>query len=285
MYSEKAVVRVHNDLKVQTRFYPHPTSDNTIILVNGSLSTCAAFSQTLRFLNATRNVVLFDQPYSGASRVHNRSLPMLDMEDEALILLELIEYFQADEVMSFSWGGVSTLLALAQRPERIQRAVISSFSPVLNRPMLDYLQRAQDYMAACDRHRIAALVNGTLGRHLPPSLKRSNFHHVSTLDVHEYAQMLQHIRQILGLGSERYMRCVGNIEVPLLFLNGERDEYTTAQDALYFADLARRSEYVCIRGAGHYLELEHPQARDAVHQVVERFLLAGEGAPRLRRAS
>lgn len=285
MYAEKAVVRVHGDLKVQTRFYPHPSSHSTIILVNGSLATCVSFNPALRFLSTLFNVVLYDQPYSGASRVHNRSLAMLDTEDEALILLDLIEYFRADHVMSFSWGGIATLLALAQRPERIQRAVISSFSPFLNGPMLDYLQRGQEYMAACDRHRIAALVNETLGAHLPPMFKRCNFRHISTLEVHEYAQTLHHIRQVLQLDTHRYMQCVANVDVPLLFLNGELDEYTTPTDALYFADLARRSEYVKIRNTGHFLETEHQTAWQDVRLAVERFLLDKKETLRLRKAS
>ena len=284
MYSEKAVVRVHGDLKVQTLFYPHPSSESTIILVNGSLATCASFSQALRFLSGLFNVVLFDHPYSGASRVHNPSLGMLDMEDEALVLLDLIEHFRADQVLSFSWGGVSTLLALAQRPARIQRAIISSFSPVLNEPMLDYLHRARDYMARGDRQEIANLVNETLGKHLPPMGQRCNFRHVSALEMHEYAQMMHSIRQVWSLGSEQFMQCVSNVDVPLLFINGELDEYTPPQEALQFADLARCSQYVTIRNCGHYLEQEHQTALEDVREAVERFLLADMTLPRLRRA-
>lgn len=274
MYAEKAVVQVHGDLKVQTRFYPNPRSNSTIILVNGSLATSASFHQALRFLQPLFNVVLFDQPYCGMSRPHNNALRMLGKEDEALILLDLIEHFRADQIMSFSWGAVSTLLALAQRPARIKRAVISSFSPVLNRSMMDYLITGQEYLAACDRHKIATLVNDTIGRHLPPLFKRCNFRHISTLEVHEYAQMLHHIRQVLNLDADRYMQCVGNIDVPLLFLNGELDKYTTPTDALYFSDLARRSEYVTIRNAGHFLESEHQTAWEDVREATERFLLA-----------
>lgn len=284
MYPEKAVVRAHGDLKVQTRFYPHPTSTITLLLVNGSLATCAAFSQALRYLRPLCNVVVYDQPYAGASFVHNPSLPMLGMEDEALILLDLIEHFRADQLMSFSWGGVATLLALAQRPHRIQRAVIGSFSPTLNPAMLDYLRQAQQYLAAYDRHGIAQLVNNTLGKHLPAAFKRNNFRHIATLDMHEYAQMSRHIRQVLTLDTGRYMQCVANVDVPLLFLNGERDDYAPPADALYFADLARRSEYVKIRDTGHFLEMEHHTAWEDVRQAVAGFMSAEDAVPRLRRA-
>ena len=216
MYAEKAVVRVHRDLKVHTWFYPNPASDTTIILVNGSLATSAAFGQTLRYLQPLCNVVLFDQPYSGHSRPHNPSLPLISKEDEALILLDLIEHFRADQVMSFSWGGVATMLALAQRPARIRRAVVTSFSPILNPHMQDYLSRGRMHLAACDRQAVAMLINDTIGEYLPPLYKRCNFRHVSSLEEHEYSQMLFHVRQVLELDAGQYMSCVRNIDIPLL---------------------------------------------------------------------
>ena len=97
--------------------------------------------------------------------------------------------------MSFSWGGVATLLALAQRPGRIRRAVVNSFSPQLNPAMLDYLHRGLDYLAACDRTQIGNLVNETIGRYLPQLFKRYNFRHVSSLDEHEYHQIDVYKRQ------------------------------------------------------------------------------------------
>ena len=64
------------------------------------------------------------------------------------------------------------------------------------------------------------------------------------------------------------------------------DEYnTTPTDALHFADLVRSSEYVTIRQAGHFLELENEAACDAVAQAAEGFLSAGTQAPRLRRTA
>lgn len=277
MYAEKAVIRVHRDLQVHTWFYPNPASETTIILVNGSLATSASFGQTLRYLQPLCNVVLFDQPYSGHSRPHNPSLPLIGKEDEALILLDLIEHFQADQVMSFSWGGVATMLALAQRPSRIQRAVISSFSPILNPHMQDYLTRGKTHLAACDRQAIAMLINDTIGEHLPSLYKRCNFRHVSSLDEHEYSQMLFHIRQVLELDAGQYMSCVRNIDIPLLFINGAWDKYTSVEDARSFGRLATNARFVSVAHTGHFLEMEHKTAMQDTRAAVEGFVL-GEPA-------
>ncbi|MFP3519919.1 alpha/beta hydrolase, partial [Pseudomonas sp. SIMBA_077] len=88
----------------------------------------------------------------------------------------------------FSWGGAAALQALSQRPRRIEKAVISSFSPVINEPMRDYLERGVDYLGSRDGHRVGDLVNNTIGKHLPSLFKRFNYRHVSSLAEHEYGQ-------------------------------------------------------------------------------------------------
>lgn len=276
MYAEKALIRVHRDLKVHTCFYPNPHTAATIILVNGSLATSVSFNASLKYLTPLFNVVVYDQPYQGQSRVHNPQMPLIGKEDEALILLELIEHFRADHLLAFSWGSVAALLALAQRPARINKAIISSFSPVLNTPMLDYLSRARAALGAYDRGVIGHLINDTIGEHLPPLFKRCNFRHVSTLDEFEYAQMLFHIRQVAGVERDRFMGCVGNIDMPLLFINGELDRYTSPDDALRFSRMAPQAEFATIRHTGHFLELEYKTAWQDVKQVVEGFVL-GDG--------
>lgn len=273
MYAEKSVIRVHRDLKVHTCYYPNPEASSTIILVNGSLATSASFTQTLRYLRPLFNVVLFDMPYSGQSRPYNAQPPLIGKEDEALILLELIEHFRADQLFSFSWGGVSALLALAQRPECLKRAVICSFSPVINADMHDYLVRGQAYLAACDRAGVGELINNTIGEYLPPLFKRCNYRHISTLEEHEYAQMLFHVRQVLNLNSDHYMGCVANISIPLLFINGEWDRFTTPEDAQLFGQLAPQARFETIRHSGHFLETEHKTALQDTRAAVERFLL------------
>ncbi len=275
MYAEKSVVRVHRDLKVHTTLHPNPRTSDTIILVNGSLATSASFNQAVRYLQPLFNVVLFDQPYQGQSRQHNPDMAMIDKQDEALILLDLIEMFRADHLLAFSWGSVATLLALAQRPERIRSAVISSFSPALNPAMQSYLDRAQHSLAACDRRGIGELINETIGEHLPSLFKRCNFRHVSSLEEFEYAQMLWHVRQVRELDAAQYMSCVGNVDVPLLFVNGEWDRYTSPADARQFAALAPQSEFVTIPHTGHFLEMEHKTALQDVQGAVEGFLLRG----------
>ncbi|EPJ6347627.1 TPA: (R)-3-hydroxydecanoyl-ACP:CoA transacylase, partial [Pseudomonas aeruginosa] len=260
MRPETAIIEIHGQYRIHTEFYGNPSAQQTIILVNGSLSTTASFAQTVKYLQPHYNVVLYDQPYAGQSKPHNENRTPISKECEARILLELIERFRADVVMSFSWGGVATLLALAQRPGRIRRAVVNSFSPQLNPAMLDYLHRGLDYLAACDRTQVGNLVNETIGRYLPQLFKRYNFRHVSSLDEHEYHQMHFHIREVLRLNADSYTESFAGIEIPVLFMNGELDIYTTPHEARQFGQLIRGAEFHTIRNAGHFIDVEHKAA-------------------------
>lgn len=121
MRPEIAVLDIQGQYRVYTEFYRADAAEKTIILVNGSMATTASFAQTVKNLYPQFNVVLYDQPYAGRSKAHNKHEKMLTKEVEGLILLELIDHFAAEHVMSFSWGGAPTLLALAQRPRRIER--------------------------------------------------------------------------------------------------------------------------------------------------------------------
>ena len=269
-----AVVDIHRTFKVHTEFYANPSARKTIILINGSLATTAAFAQTIKYLQPQFNVVLYDQPYAGQSKPHNSHSRPISKEDEAAILLELIEQFQVDYLLSFSWGGVAAMLALAQRPPRIEKAVITSFSPLLNAPMLDYLEKGMTYLQAIDGENVGQLVNSTIGKYLPSLFKRYNQRHISSLDSHEYLQMHAHINQVVHMDNHCQMDCLAAIDIPLLFINGEHDEYTSPDDVRLFAEYLSDCQFATIDNAGHFLDMEHKKAWLQSQAVMLGFLQA-----------
>lgn len=260
MRPEIAVLDIQGQFRVYTEFYRADAAEKTIIMVNGSLATTASFAQTVRNLHPQFNVVLYDQPYAGKSKPHNLNETPLTKETEGQILLELIDHFNAEHIMSFSWGGAPTLVALAHRPKRIEKAVISSFSPVINEPMLDYLTRGQQHLGAFDRFEVGTLINSTIGKHLPSLFKRFNYKHVSSLDLHEYAQMHHHINHVLEATTQKQLKAAKRINVPVLFMNGEWDEYTSVADARLFQNHVRDCHFTTIKDAGHFLDMEHKAA-------------------------
>lgn len=282
MRPEIAVLDIQGQYRVYTEFHRAEGAEKTIILINGSLATTASFAQTVRSLHPQFNVVLYDQPYAGKSKPHNRQERLITKETESHILLELIEHFHADHVMSFSWGGACALLALAHQPRLVKKAIVSSFSPVINEPMRDYLERGCQFLAACDRYQVGNLVNDTIGKYLPSLFKRFNYRHVSSLDSHEYAQMHFHINQVLDHDLERALKAARNIDIPVLFINGDRDEYTTVEDARQFSRHVGQSHFSVIHGAGHFLDMEHKSASEDTRSVMLGFLKPTVREPRQR---
>ncbi|WP_445179434.1 alpha/beta fold hydrolase [Pseudomonas sp. McL0111] len=270
MRPEIAVLDIQGQYRVYTEFYRADAAEKTIILVNGSMATTASFAQTVKNLHPQFNVVCYDQPYAGKSKAHNRHEKMLTKEVEGQILLELIDHFGAEHVLSFSWGGAATLVALAQRPRRIEKAVISSFSPVINAHMLDYLERGIDYLGSRDGDRVGNLVNSTIGKHLPSLFKRFNYRHVSSLAEHEYGQMHFHISDVLHSDRQCYLNAAKKIDVPVLFVNGEWDEYTAADDARLFGNHVAHSTFMTLQATGHFLDMEHKAAcRDSQNALLD----------------
>ena len=276
MHAQTALFNSQGLFNVHTAYYASPAPRGTIILVNGSLATTASFAQTLRFLQPQFNVVLFDPPYAGKSKAHNQHHRPMTKEQETRVLLDLIDHFEADHVLSFSWGGASAMLALSQNPPSIRRAVIMGFSPVINSAMHDYLQSGLERLSQCDRRGVAELINSTIGKHLPSLFKRFNFRHICSLDDHEYLQMAFHVRQVLSQDSHCYLQDAECIDVPVLFVNGELDEYTSADDARQFARLIDQCEFARINQAGHFLDAESKQAWSQTRDAVMNFLLPAE---------
>ncbi|MBK5339844.1 alpha/beta hydrolase [Pseudomonas sp. TH49] len=282
MRPEIAVLDIQGQYRVYTEFYRADAAEKTIILVNGSMATTASFAQTVKNLHPQFNVVCYDQPYAGRSKIHNRHEKHLTKEVEGQILLELIDHFGAEHVLSFSWGGAATLVALAHQPRRIEKAVISSFSPVINAHMLDYLERGVDYLGQRDGDRVGHLVNNTIGKHLPSLFKRFNYRHVSSLAEHEYGQMHFHINDVLHSDRQCYLNAAKRINVPVLFLNGEWDEYTAAEDARIFGNHVVQSTFTTLQATGHFLDMEHKAAcRDSQNALLG-FLKPSQQSSRTR---
>lgn len=269
MKPEIAVLDIQGQFRVYTERYRADAAEKTIILVNGSLATTTSFAQTVRNLHPQFNVVLYDPPYAGKSKPHNAHERPLTKELEGQLLLELIDHFNAELLLSFSWGGAAALVALAHRPKRIEKAVISSFSPVISDPLRDYLERGRQHFSTYNRHGVGELLNSTLGKHLPSLFKRYNHKHVSSLDLHEYAQMHHHINHVLDASNHPQMKAARRINVPVLFMNGVWDEYTSAADARHFAHYIRDCHFSTIQEAGHFLDMESKAAclasKDALH--------------------
>ena len=64
------------------------------------------------------------------------------------------------------------------------------------------------------------------------------------------------------------------IAIPLLFINGEHDEYTSPDDVRVFAKYLSDCQFATIDNTGHFLDMEHKKAWLQSQSVMLKFLQA-----------
>jgi pimeloyl-ACP methyl ester carboxylesterase len=273
MKSEAGLITVFGKYSIYFEYHKNDGAAKTAIMVNGALATTTSFSQSIRNLKDHVNIVLFDLPFAGRSREHNPSNSVLTKNDEVELLLHLIERFKVNYLVSASWGGVSSLLSLARRPPTIEKAVILSFSPVINDAMHNYMVNARRFLCEQDIPSGAQLLNSTVGKYLPRLLKAHNYQYLLSMVQGNERQIMFHIDQIFQLDQSQYVNRFAAIEVPVLFINGALDEYTTTEDVRSLAQHIKYSQFAVIPEAGHFLDLESTHARRATGEIKRSFLL------------
>jgi rhamnosyltransferase subunit A len=224
------------------------------------------------------NIVLFDLPFAGQSREHNKVNGVLTKDDEVEILLHVIEHFKVNYLIGASWGGVASLLSLSKKPPSIEKAVILSFSPVINEAMCSYMTNAVRFLREQDIPGGAQLLNSTVGKYLPRLLKAHNHQYLLSMVQGNEEQIMFHINQIFELVQSQYVDQFAAIDVPVLFINGDLDEYTTTEDVRSLAQYIRHSQFAVVPNAGHFLELESTQARLVAGEIQRSFLLGNNFA-------
>ena len=167
---------------------------------------------------------------------------------------------------SISWGGLAALQAVATRPPSVKSAAIGSFSPRLNSKMLAYVSGAEAHIVNGDPDAAASLLNDTVGKFLPRLLKVHNHRYVRELLATQPGQVLFHIRQMRTLAVADYLEMMRRIEVPVLFLNGELDEYTTASDIRSLRAYVDKASFLTVPDTGHFLDLENRQRSRGRHR-------------------
>jgi rhamnosyltransferase subunit A len=83
-----------------------------------------------------------------------------------------------------------------------------------------------------------------------------------------------HIDQIFSLDQSQYVESFRSIDIPVLFVNGSLDEYTTIHDVRMLARYIENSDFAVVPDAGHFLDLESTGARRATGAITRRFLFA-----------
>jgi pimeloyl-ACP methyl ester carboxylesterase len=155
----------------------------------------------------------------------------------------------------------------------VKSGIVVSFSPVINAKFRAYMEEIRVLIASPEgRANIGHVVNSTVGKYLPRLVKRLNYRHIASLSDREYEQIKLYIDQVIMLDAERHVERCASIEIPLLFVNGSLDEYSTPEHARTMSAYVRGSRFAVIEGAGHFLDLEGRKVRALNRAAILGFL-------------
>ncbi|MGK4333587.1 alpha/beta fold hydrolase [Lonsdalea quercina] len=245
----------------------------TAIFINGALATSSSFLIWVKHLKGKVNTILFDFPFAGKSKPLNDSLDIITKEQEVDIINFLIRRYRPEIIMSVSWGGLGALMAASQNNDILEMAVIASFSMTINEKMERYILKARDYVYQKEFEAVANLLNNEVGKYLPRLFKKTNFNHVAHLDEHEYRQACFHLDQILTLRDYDYEKFISKISIPVIFINGEKDEHTTSKEVKNLGKYLDDARFYTLKDAGHFLDLESKAAALGVKSIFEEIFI------------
>ncbi|MFI4935269.1 MAG: alpha/beta fold hydrolase [Caulobacterales bacterium] len=259
----------------------------SIIFVNGAVATTSALRWAVKSLT-DYDLVLFDFPHLGSSRTHNPDLRSLSKEDEAAILGDLIERYRPDFLAAQSWGGTSALLALAERPPSVKKAIIASYSAGLTEVMraltLELLAAAQ----RCDRPAATRLVLETLGERLPEASRRLHERYFLRFGGEEVSQVARQLGYVAELSYANELASWRGVEIPVMFMNGARDRFTPPEAIAPAQARFPAVRFAVVPEAGPFLAMESQAACAEVVAIIRGFFTrqAAEGlaSPLRRRA-
>lgn len=236
-----------------------------LILLHGLFGAASNWGRVQRRLAETRLVLAIDQRNHGNSP-HD---PVFDYPSMAADVLETLDAagLGAVAVIGHSMGGkVAMQLALAA-PDRVERLVVADIAPV-----------------AYPLH-FQAMADAMLALPLTPGLTRAEANaalEATATDPAVRGFLLQNLRFgspprwriglaeiAAGLPSIATWAATGTYEGPVFVLRGEQSDYVLPEHRPLFRALFPAARFATLRGAGHWL---HADAPDAFLETVQAFL-------------
>ncbi len=185
-------------------------------------------------------------------------------------MLAVIARLEPDYVAAISWGGTAALLALAQRPPGVRRAVLAGYSLGVTAAMRSLGARLLTLIGT-DNAAAARLVVGELGERLSPRLQAIYLDYFLGLGSAPIEDIAAHIRRVMALDIGRYLDRLRAVDIPLLCLNGALDRFTAPDAIRPIGAYVAEAEFAEIPGAGHFLTNESLGVARLVAEAVGGF--------------
>jgi len=238
-----------------------------VVLLHGLFGAAANFAAIQRRLAAARRVIAFDLRNHGASP-HDPAMSYSAMAADVLDSLTAMGVPQA-ALIGHSMGGKVAMQAALLRPDRVTRLLVADIAPVRYDPAFRDIAEAMLTLpldagltrAAADAALATAVPDAAVRGFLLQNL-RFGLAPSWRIGLREIAENLPAIE---GWDAPPDAHYAG----PVLMLRGERSDYIRPEHRPAVRALFPMARFTTLKGAGHWL---HADAPDAFVAVAEAFL-------------
>jgi len=244
-----------------------PDNAPCLMFSNSLATTLAMWDEQAAALKDSFRVIRYDQRGHGATDAPAGRYAYDTLLADALGLLDALSIRKA-HFAGLSMGG-ATALGLAERhPDRFDRIIVCD-SPCQSTPQSS--QQWEERIAIAQKQGVAALVEPTVSRWVPPEILAQNPPHVDKIRAMIRATPVNgFIGCAAALADHDYASAVASVTRPVLFLVGEKDPPAPAMRKLN--EKLPGSRYAEIPGAGHICNMDRPAE---FTKAVRDFLGAG----------
>ncbi len=226
------------------------------ILLHGLFGTANNFGTIQRGLSVGRRILAFDLRNHGRSG-HDQTMTYALMADDVFDTMHTHGLERA-ALVGHSMGGKVAMLAALRAPERVTRLLVADISPVAYPPRNAPLAQAMlavkltaDLTRAAADQALSGAVDDPAVRNFLLSNLRFGQSPQWRIALPEIAAALPELEGWSGSGS---------YEGPTLVLRGERSDFVQPEHRPLFRALFPHARFVTLRGAGHWLHADAPEA-------------------------
>lgn len=247
---------------------PEQAGTLPLVVLHGLFGSADNWRSHIRHWRQTRRVVAVDLRNHGRSG-HTPGMRYEDMAADVLSVMDQLNIQQCD-LLGHSMGGKVAMTLARCHPQRVARLIVADIAPIAYEHGHDDIFRA---------HRLVEDA-------LPESRKEADEAMAEAIDNRTTRQFLatnlmRDDQGILGwrVGLDFIEEGYGDIVAPpggeapytgpALVLRGEHSDYVTDDALPVIADIMPASKVDTIKGAGHWLHAEQPEA---FIQAIDAFL-------------
>ena len=233
-----------------------PENAPALLLLNSLGATTAMWDLQMPMLESSYRVIRYDTRGHGKSATLASPYSFDDLVQDALAVLDEHEIATAT-AMGLSLGGMTALGLGLSAPDRINRAICCAARADATP---QFVQSWHDRLAVMDDKGIEGVWNGTVGFWLSEETRRNHPEREQMLRTEFLKTTKEGYRGCASaLMKLDYLRHLGEMKIPSLFVAGANDAGATPDTMRAMADACPGSQYAVVSNAKHVINVDQPE--------------------------